>query len=72
MYALQNSSSTTLRIFATVGTLDSFKESLPKATSSALDKAYLATIKCVAVNKAFKKGHSDNSEFSENSEFVLR
>ena len=32
-----------------------FKESLPKATSNALDKAYLATMKCVVVSKAFKK-----------------
>ena len=31
------------------------KESLPKATSNALDKAYLATMKCVVVSKAFKK-----------------
>ena len=27
-----------------------FKESLPKATSNALDKAYLATMKCVVVS----------------------
>ena len=32
-----------------------FKESLPKATSNALDKAYLATMKCVVVSKVFKK-----------------
>ena len=32
-----------------------FKESLPKAKSNALDKAYLATMKCVVVSKAFKK-----------------
>ena len=32
-----------------------FKESLPKATSNALDKACLATMKCVVVSKAFKK-----------------
>ena len=32
-----------------------FKESLPKATSNASDKAYLATMKCVVVSKAFKK-----------------
>ena len=31
-----------------------FKESLPKATSNASDKAYLATMKCVVVSKAFK------------------
>ena len=33
---------------------DLFKESLSKATSNALDKAYLATMKCVVVSKAFK------------------
>ena len=31
-----------------------FKESLPKVTSNALDKTYLATMKCVVVSKAFK------------------
>ena len=31
-----------------------FKESFPKATSNALDKAYLATMKCVVVSKTFK------------------
>ena len=29
---------------------DLFKESLPRATSNALDKAYLATMKCVVVS----------------------
>ena len=33
-----------------------FKESLSKATSNASDKAYLATMKCVVVSKAFKEG----------------
>ena len=33
---------------------DLFKESLSKATSNALDKAYLATMKWVVVSKAFK------------------
>ena len=50
VYTLQNSSSTTLWELSNL-----FKESLPKATANALDKAYLATMKCVVVSKTFKK-----------------
>ena len=39
-----------------------FKESLPKATSNALD-AYLATMKCVVVSKAFKKMAMEQTKF---------
>ena len=42
-----------------------FKESLPKATSNALDKAYLATMKCVAVSKAFKKMAEEQTKFKQ-------
>ena len=42
-----------------------FKESLPKATSNALDKAYLATMKCVVVSKAFKKVAEDRTKFKQ-------
>ena len=31
-----------------------FKELLPKATSNALDKAYLVTMKCVVLSARFK------------------
>ena len=51
MYALQNSSSTTLPT--------------PKATSNALDKAYLATMKCVVVCKAFKKVAEEQTKFKQ-------
>ena len=42
-----------------------FKESLPKATSNALDKAYLATIKCVVVTKAFMKVAEEQTKFKQ-------
>ena len=42
-----------------------FKESLPKATSNALDKAYLATMKCVVVSKAFKKVAEERTKFKQ-------
>ena len=42
-----------------------FKESFPKATSNALDKAYLATMKCVVVSKAFKKVAEEQTKFKQ-------
>ena len=42
-----------------------FKESLPKATSNALDKAYLATMKCVVVSKAIKKVAEEQTKFKQ-------
>ena len=42
-----------------------FKESLPKATSNALDKAYLAMMKCVVVSKAFKKVAEEQTKFKQ-------
>ena len=42
-----------------------FKESLPKATSNALDKAYLVTMKCVVVSKAFKKVAAEQTKFKQ-------
>ena len=42
-----------------------FKESLPKATSNALDKAYLATMKCVVLSKAFKKVAEEQTKFKQ-------
>ena len=42
-----------------------FKESLPKATSNALDKAYLAMMKCVVVSKSFKKVAEEQTKFKE-------
>ena len=44
---------------------DLFKESLPKATSNALDKAYLATMKCIAVSKAFNKVTEEQTKFKQ-------
>ena len=41
-----------------------FKESLPKATSNALD-AYLATMKCVVVSKAFRKVAKEQTKFKQ-------
>ena len=42
-----------------------FKESLQKATSNALDQAYLATMKCVVVSKAFKKVAEERTKFEQ-------
>ena len=42
-----------------------FKESLPQATSNALDKAYLAAMKCVVVSKAFKKVAEEQTKFKQ-------
>ena len=42
-----------------------FKESLPKATSNALDKAYFTTMKCVVVSKAFKKVAEEETKFKQ-------
>ena len=42
-----------------------FKESLLKATSNALDTAYLATMKCVVVSKAFKKVAEEQTKFKQ-------
>ena len=42
-----------------------FKESLPKATSNVLDKAYLATMKCVLVSKALKKVAEERTKFKQ-------
>ena len=43
-----------------------FEESLPKATSNALDKAYLAMMRCVFVSKAFKKVAEEQTKFKQN------
>ena len=42
-----------------------FNESLPKATSNSLDKAYLATMKCVVVSNAFKKVAEEQTKFKQ-------
>ena len=42
-----------------------FKESLPKTTSNALDKAYLATMKSVVASKAFKKVAEERTKFKQ-------
>ena len=42
-----------------------FKESLPKATSNALNQAYLATMKCVVVSKAFEKVAEERTKFKQ-------
>ena len=42
-----------------------FKESLPKATSNALGKAYLAKMKCVVVSRAFKKVAEEQTKFKQ-------
>ena len=41
------------------------KESLQKATSNALDKAYLAMMKYVVVSKAFKKVAEEQTKFKQ-------
>ena len=64
MYALQNRSSTneSLQLWEF---WNLFKKSLPKATSDALDKTYLAPMKCVVVNKAFKKVAEEQTKFKQ-------
>ena len=42
-----------------------FRESLPKATSNASDKAYLVTMKCVVVSKVFKKVAEEQTKFKQ-------
>ena len=44
-----------------------FKESLAKITSNPLDKAYLGTMKCVFVGKAFKKVAAEGTKFNNNN-----
>ena len=56
---------TALRIFATVRTLEFVQRITPKATSNSLDKAYLATMKCVVVSKAFKKVAEEQTKFKQ-------
>ena len=51
---------------------NSFKESLLKATSNALDKAYLATMKCVVVSKAFKKVAEEQTKFKQIKRQLLK
>ena len=65
MYALKNTSSTTLRIFKAVGTLEFVKKSLQEAASNALNKAYLAKMKCVVVSKAFKNASEEQTKFKQ-------
>ena len=42
-----------------------FKELTPRATLDALDKAYLATMKSVVVNKAFKQVAEDQTKIKQ-------
>ena len=42
-----------------------FKQWLSKATSNALDKVYLATMKCLVVSKAFKKVAEEQTKFKQ-------
>ena len=41
--------------FVILGTLEFVQRMIPKDNVGCLDNAYLATMKCVAVNKAFKQ-----------------
>ena len=58
-------SSMTLRVFTTLGTFEFVQESLSKTTSNPLDKAYLGTMKCVFVGKAFKKVATEQTKFKQ-------
>ena len=42
-----------------------FKEWPPRATPDALDKAYLATMKCIVVNKAFKQVAEEHTKIKQ-------
>ena len=42
-----------------------FKELPPRATPDALDKAYLATMKCIVVNKAFKQVDEEQTKIKQ-------
>ena len=65
MYALQNRSSTTLRIFTTVGTLEFVQRITPKGNINALERAYLATMKYVVVSKACRKMAEELTKFKQ-------
>ena len=65
MYALQNSSSTALQIFAIVGSLEFVQRITPKGNIKCLDKAYLAMMKCVVVSKSFKKVAEEQTKFKQ-------
>ena len=42
-----------------------FEELLPRATLDTLHKAYLATMKCVVVNKAFKQVAEEQTKIKQ-------
>ena len=42
-----------------------FKEWPPRSTPDALDKAYLKTIKCIVVNKAFKQVAEEHTKIKQ-------
>ena len=65
VYALQNCSSVTLRVFTTLGTLE-FVQRIPlKDNIKSFIKAYLGTMKCVFVGKAFKKVAVEQTQFKQ-------
>ena len=65
MYALQVSSSTTLRIFATVGTLEFVQRITPKGNIKCFTMAYVAMMKYVVVSMAFKKVDEEQTKFNQ-------
>ena len=64
VYALQNGSSTALWNCVIVGTLQFVQRMTPKGSldKAALDKVYLATTKCVIVNKALKQAAEEQTK----------
>ena len=48
-----------------MGTLEFVQRMTPRATPDALDKAYLATIKCNVVNKAFKQVAEEHAKIKQ-------
>ena len=65
VYALQNCSSMTLRVFTTLGTLE-FVQRIPlKDNTKSFIKAYLGTMKRVFVGKAFKKVAVEQTQFKQ-------
>ena len=48
-----------------MGTLKFVQRMTPRATLDALDKAYLATMKCAVANKAFKQAAENQTKIKQ-------
>ena len=65
MYALQNCSSTTLRIFTTVGILEFVQRITPKGNIKCFRQGLLNNDECVVVGKVFNKVVEERTKFKQ-------